>query len=152
MFVLPDLLLMNYSACISQGSMSVCTNKRQWVLEIGVNSPCVSAWSRIDLVLSEVQARHEPYTTDCHMLVVMIYLERWSQKPQERRKGDIKRKKKPSKSLPTNLKRSRIWPEAPQERWCGQHCSNAVAWVDCLIAPAKQTHIESQTGLGGKVH
>lgn len=101
-------------ACILQGSVSVCTNKRQRVLEIGVNSPWVSAWSCIDLVLSEVQARHEPRTTDCHMPVVVICLERWSQKPQERRKGKIKRKKKPAKSLPSNLNRSRIWPEAPQ--------------------------------------
>lgn len=43
---------------------------------IGVNSPGVSALPCIALVLSGVQARHEPHTTDCHVPVVMVYVGR----------------------------------------------------------------------------
>ena len=70
------------------------------MLEIGVDSPCVSALPCIALVLSGVQARHEPHTTDCHVPVAMIYLGRRAQKPSGssgKERGEVENKEKPAK-------------------------------------------------------
>lgn len=69
------------------------------MLEIGVNSPSVSALPCIALVLSDVQASHEPHTTDYHVPVVVICLGRRPQKPSGssgKEGGDVENKEKPA--------------------------------------------------------
>lgn len=73
------------------------------MLGIQVNSPCVSALPCIALVLSGVQARHEPHAADCSVPVVMLYLGKQAQKPlgnSGKQRAEVENKEKPAKVCP----------------------------------------------------